>query len=145
MARFKLAERPVSAGSANTKSKLDLSFTPENRIPEGWRDFVTTFAGGNEDRAMEWVISHVITDENNEARAILRDTEAEEGESKEKFQARVYAEASAAPKEWDCVKTRRVGTGAASKAKALDELLKADAGKQAELLKAYAAKYGLKQ
>ena len=145
MARFKLAERPISAGAANTKSKLDLSFTPENRVPVSHADFVENFAGGSEDRALEWVISHVITDENNDARAILRDTEAEEGETKEKFMARVYAEAAEAVKTWDCVKTRRVGMGAASKAKALDEILKADAGKQAELLKQYAAKYGLKQ
>lgn len=145
MARNKLAERPISAGANHTKSKLDLSFTPENRVPDSYKDFVAAFAGGSEDRALEWIVSHVITDENNDARAILRDTEAEDNENKEKFTARVYAEAADAVKTWDCVKSRRVGTGAASKAKALDEVLKeTDPSKQAAKLRELAARFGLK-
>lgn len=145
MPRLKIAERPVKTSAAKSKSGMALSFVPENRLPESWKDFVDNFAGGNVERAEDWLRSQVATEENNEGRALIRESTPDEGESKEAFAKRIVAEAATAVKSYDIISTRKKGTGVASKAKGMDELLTLDpkSPEFAQKLADYRARFGI--
>lgn len=147
MPRFKIADRPVKTSAQKSKSGLALSFVPENRLPDDWSDFVSQFAGGNADRANDWLRSQVATEENNEARALLRESTPEEGESKELFGKRIVAEAAAGIKVYDIISTRKKGTGVNSKAKFADEMMALDpkSPEFAAKLADYRSRFGIKK
>lgn len=147
MPRFKIAERPIKTSAAKSKSGLALSFIPENRLPDDWKDFVNQFAGGNEDRATDWLRSQVATEENNEARALLRDSTPDENEAKEIFGKRIVSEAAAGVKVFDIVSTRKKGTGVNSKAKFADEMMALDpkSPEFAAKLADYRNRFGIKK
>jgi hypothetical protein len=147
MPRLKIAERATSTSASKSKSGLALSVTLENRLPDDWTDFVTNFAGGSADRANDWLRSQVATEENNEARALIRDSVPEEGETKEAFGKRIVAEAHAGAKVWDCVSTRKKGTGVNSRAKDADKMMTLDprSPEFAAAVAEYRQKYGIKK
>lgn len=122
MSRYLPETREVSVGADKSSSKLKITINVRNKVPESRQDFVDSFCGGSEERELEYLISHVISDENVDARALLRAAELNEGETQKDFYTRMQAEGQAEVDGWTAEKTRRIGTGATSKAKAVDEI-----------------------
>ena len=145
-----LAEATEVSAEKDTKAGYKVTVNVRDRVPDDWTDFVLSYAGGNEDRANDWIRSQVVAGENVSARALLRGLEVNAGETKDAFLKRAELEAQAEIDSWNIEKARREGTGVSSRAKAADEIA-ADfaAGKDPEVIKqklaAYAAKFGIGQ
>jgi hypothetical protein len=121
-ARYLPEAREVSVGADRAASKVKLTVHVRNRVPSDLADFTSTFCGGSEDRALEWIASHIVSDENVDVRNEIEGLVPEKNESPEQFAARLETVAQGAVDGWTCEKTRRIGTGTTSKAKAMDEV-----------------------
>ena len=140
--------KTVTVGADRADSMTKLTVDVRNRVPESLDEFVLEFCGANEDRALEWITSHIVSDENVTVRNEIEGLTPEKDETADAFAKRLQLAAQAAVDGWNAEKTRRVGTGVSSKAKAMDEITSMfSAGKtpaeiQAKLAE-YASRFGV--